>query len=550
MNARARLLLAFALAALLPACTSLSGVQRARVDQVTEAARVATVSCERGDACATPSPLHDLSARAFAQSTPGQPRHYALILDAGTDALVSRINLVRSATTAVDLQTYIFDEDDAARLVLDELLAAAQRGVRVRVLIDQMAALRRVETLAALAAAHRNFELRVYNPVLGRARINYWQYVVGTACCFRKLNQRMHTKLLVVDGAVAITGGRNYQDDYYDWDDEYNFRDRDVLVAGPIVRAMASDFDAFWDDRRSKPVRHLVDVGRHLLDNGASALEPAQFERPARAQRMRDASADAEQARALADRAIPVGDVRYISDLPDKHREEGADGAVASRSLRELIESSQREVLLQTPYLVLSKAAQDTFRTLQRREQPPRVVVSTNSLASTDAFIAYALSYKYKRRYLREFGFEIYEYKPFPTDAPIDLAQTGALPPLADVPMDAGDAAADAPPSTAIGAVVHGAGTGETGGSAPIAGTDAGAGAEVAGAADGAVDPTAPALAVAPAAPLPAAQSGSAAGAVPVAAPPAATRVRERPDRRSVLWRGSSGRRDFRPRLS
>ena len=161
MNARWRLALAFALAALLPACSSLSGVQRARVDAVTESARTAALSCERDDACATPSPLHDLSARSFAQSTPTQPRHYALILDGGTDALVSRINLIRSATTAVDVQTYIFDEDDAGRLVLDELLDAARRGVRVRVLIDQMAALRRVETLAALSSAHRNFELRI-----------------------------------------------------------------------------------------------------------------------------------------------------------------------------------------------------------------------------------------------------------------------------------------------------------------------------------------------------------------------------------------------------
>ena len=186
------------------------------------------------------------------------------------------------------------------------------------------------------------------------------------------------------------------------------------------VRAMGSDFDAFWDDRRSKPVRHLVDVGRHLLDNGASALEPARFERPARAQRMRDASADAAQAQALAERAIPVGDVRYISDLPDKHREEGADGAVASRSLRELIESSQREVLLQTPYLVLSKPAQKLFRELRKRPQPPRVVVSSNSLAATDNPIVYALSYKYKRRNMRELGFNIFEYKPFPLDAPVD----------------------------------------------------------------------------------------------------------------------------------
>src|SRR4030095_10818281 len=108
--------------------------------------------------------------------------------------------------------------------------------------------------------------------------------------------------------------------------------------------------------------------------------------------------------------------------LPQKHRRSAPDNEpVASNTLRALVESAQREVLLQTPYLVLSDPAQEMFRALQARPVPPRVVISTNSLAATDAFIAYALSYKYKRRYLREFGFHIYYFKPFPVTAPIDL---------------------------------------------------------------------------------------------------------------------------------
>jgi phosphatidylserine/phosphatidylglycerophosphate/cardiolipin synthase-like enzyme len=133
--------------------------------------------------------------------------------------------------------------------------------------------------------------------------------------------------------------------------------------------------------------------------------------------------------------------VRYISDTPEKHHAVNADQqAVASGSLRELIESARKEVVLQTPYLVLSDAAQDMFRQLHERpyEQRPKIIVSTNSLAATDAFIAYALSYKYKRRYLREFGFNIFEYKPFPADAPIDIAATGAQ--LPDLGLEDSDA--------------------------------------------------------------------------------------------------------------
>ena len=438
---------------LLSSCATLSPAQRERAAAVAVAARSQQLDCTAADACAQASPLRDLAARAFADSTPQQPRHYALILDRGTDALLARVNLIRSATTAIDLQTYIFVEDDSGRLVLDELLAAARRGVRVRLLMDQLAALEHIDTLAALAGAHANLEVRLYNPMLGRARINYPQYVLAAACCWRKLNQRMHTKLLLVDGAVGITGGRNYQNDYYDWDPEYNFRDRDVLVAGPTARVMAEDFDTFWDDRRSVPVERLADVGKRLLSGGVPALPAARLDHPQRAAAMRADAADAGlvQARLVAP-ALPVGAVRYISDSPDKHRGDALDNADASDSMRGLIESAQQEVLLQTPYLVLSKPAQQMFRELHRRPDAPRVIVSTNSLAATDAFIAYALSYKYKRRYLREFGFEIYEYKPFPLDAPIDIAATGAGLPLAE-PADSGEPviSAPVPPARRVG---------------------------------------------------------------------------------------------------
>jgi cardiolipin synthase C len=125
---------------------------------------------------------------------------------------------------------------------------------------------------------------------------------------------------------------------------------------------------------------------------------------------------------------MPVHGVSFIADLPQKHRRSSeSEEAPSTAGLRELIESARSEVLLQTPSLVLSQPAQQMFRDLQARDQPPQVVISTNSLASTDSFITYALSYKYKRRYLRDFGFRIHEFKPFPEDAPIDVDATGAV---------------------------------------------------------------------------------------------------------------------------
>ncbi|MEN5271042.1 phospholipase D family protein [Stenotrophomonas sepilia] len=419
-------LLALATVLLGSGCASLSHAERDRAEAIAVQARSTEVDCRRDDRCAQDSPLRALAGRAFTESTPGQPRHYATLLDEGEGALVARLNLLRSATRSIDLQTYIFDKDDSARLVIDELLAASRRGVKVRVLIDQLSAISDLQILGALSGAHQNFQLRVYNPTFGKARLNYFDYAGSVLCCFRRFNQRMHNKLLVIDDAIGVVGGRNYQDDYYDWDREYNFRDRDVLIAGPEARAMAANFDAFWHARRSVPAERLNDVGRTLLREGVPTLPPASFRRPERVQRVSAEANDMDfVSRSFVDTALPVASVRYVADLPRKHRREKADAPLAGQHVTEpqldaLIAGAQEEVILQTPYLVLSKPAQKLFRELRKRPQPPRVVVSSNSLAATDNPIVYALSYKYKRRNMRELGFNIFEYKPFPLDAPVD----------------------------------------------------------------------------------------------------------------------------------
>src|SRR5690606_34165241 len=237
----------------------------------------------------------------------------------------------------------------------------------------------------------------------------------------------MHNKLLLVDGIVGITGGRNYQDSYYDWDPVYNFRDRDLFVAGPVVAEMADSFELYWNARLTQTLPELADVGRMLLREGVPELPHEPFELPERVERISRDADDAMLVGALAALALPVGEVDFISDLPQKHRAGNDEVAPSTRGLLGLIEGAQDEILLQTPYLVLSPAAQDLFRELRQRDAPPRVQVSTNSLAATDAFITYALSYKYKRRHLREFGFEIHEFKPFPQDAPIDVEATGTV---------------------------------------------------------------------------------------------------------------------------
>ncbi len=431
MNRTPRLFLLALLAVSLSACMpSRKDIRQARQD--VRALQDTSTSCGLPDRCAEASALYDTAASALRDSQPEAPRHRVLLLESGEDALLARINLIRAAKRSLDVQSFIYAQDDAGFLVLNELLAAARRGVRVRVLLDQLYSVDDVELVAALASAHVKFELRLFNPTFGKARTGPLEFAAGILCCFTRFNQRMHNKLLLADGVIGITGGRNYQDRYFDWDPGYNYRDRDILLAGPEVARMRDSFNAFWRHPRAVPVAALRDVRRRLrgLERGIP-LDPdtlaAPSINPERAAALaNDARDPALIARRLLQRVREVGEVEFISDLPNKTLERNHPSEHdLSGELLELFESAQDRIVLQTPYLVFSKPAQRSLRALHQRPEPPRVIVSTNSLAATDAFPVYALSHKYKRRYLREFGLDIYEYKPFPGSAPSDALTGG-----------------------------------------------------------------------------------------------------------------------------
>lgn len=410
------------LLALLAGCGAHRGELK-RAHQLAESRRDSSLTCSQSDNCALASPLYDIGEPT------AQRAHRALLLEYGQDSLLARINLIRSARQRIDLQTYIFAEDDAGHLVLMELLSAARRGVQVRVLLDQLFSLDNPRLLAALAENHVNFDIKLYNPLFGRAVTGPARFVGAILCCFTRLNQRMHNKLLLIDGRLGITGGRNYQNRYFDWDHSFNYRDRDILVAGPAVADMQRAFDVYWRNPRAVNAAALKDVGSLTL-NPDPALRRLPQPVLTHSERMLDLSAQADQPAIvdeLARAAMTVQSLEFLSDPPSKQsRGERRRTHDLSRDIRGLLAGSEREVLLQTPYLVLSPAARETFTTLQARPKPPEILVSTNSLAATDAFPVYAISHKYKRRYLRELGFRIFEYKPFPEDAPIDLDATGA----------------------------------------------------------------------------------------------------------------------------
>lgn len=416
-------------ALLLQGCT-LSRTQIRRADAVVAATVDHSTSCTRPDHCALPSPLRDAALQALAASTAQQPVHVVTLLDDTEPALAARINLIRAAQQSIDVQTFIWDQDDAGQLVLDELVQAARRGVQVRILADQLFSLDDMDLLDRLLRVSANLQVRLYNPTFHKAHTQPLEFAAGVLCCFMHFNQRMHNKLLLVDDSIGITGGRNYQDRYFNWDDDFDYVDRDVMVGGPAARQMAASFELFWQHKRAVPLTHLRDVNRRILSDAASPVWQApHYRRPLRVARLQQVAEDPAWLQAwLVEPTLQTGKVDYFSDMPAKTAKPDKRRALDfTHHIMRMIADARSEVLLQTPYLVMSKRAQGIFRRLHRRAEPPRVIVSTNSLASTDAFAVYAMSYKHRKRYLTKFGFEIHEMKPHAPGPAVDnqLANLG-----------------------------------------------------------------------------------------------------------------------------
>ncbi|MBA2080036.1 phospholipase D family protein [Rhodanobacter sp. PCA2] len=422
MSPRWLLLPILLLVALLQGCT-LSRAQIREAGAIVAASPGREDTCHQADHCATPSPLLEAAQQAIAESTPAQPVNTVALLDDSEAALAARISLIRAAQHSIDVQTYIWDEDDIGQLVLNELVQAARRGVQVRILADQLFSFGDVDLLDRLARASPNLQVKLYNPTFHNAQTPPLEFAAGIACCFMKFNQRMHNKLLLVDDAIGITGGRNYQNRYFNWDPDFDYVDRDVMAGGPVGREMAESFALFWNHKRSVPLIRLRDVNRRIRSDTAPPGWPApHYTDPARVARVQ---ADAEDPDWLAawigDDTLRVSQVNYFSDLPAKTDEpHKRDALELTARLMRMLAGAKQEVVLQTPYLVLSTRAQNLFKRLHKADPPPRIIVSTNSLAATDAFAVYALSYKHRLRYLTEYGFQIHELKPHAESAEED----------------------------------------------------------------------------------------------------------------------------------
>lgn len=322
----------------------------------------------------------------------------------GRVAFAVRSSLVRSAARSIDIQTFIWHPDSTGTLLFEEVLRAAERGVRVRLLLDDLNTAGTDPTLALLAS-HPNLELRLYNPFVGRASRG-----LGYMEDFTRLNHRMHNKSFTVDNAVSVVGGRNIADEYFEIG-AAGLVDLDVITIGDAVRQVSAEFDLFWNSASAYPSRMIIaDVvpePRGALAQRAQAIESD----PMSAKYATAIENTEDVKRLLAGRSLPEWTTaRLVHDDPAKtlstvNRHE----LLLLPKLEEAFGKPVKSLDLISPYFVPGKAGVEALSALARRGVQVRVL--TNSLASTDVKSVQSGYVKYRDELLRA-GVRLFELKP------------------------------------------------------------------------------------------------------------------------------------------
>jgi putative cardiolipin synthase len=328
-------------------------------------------------------------------------------LGSGLDAFVARLAFTEVAEKGIDLQYYLFHDDQAGRALMAYLLAAADRGVRVRLLLDDMDTGGRDEGLAALAL-HPNIAIRLFNPFPSRS-LRYLNFFTH----FGTVTRRMHNKAFIVDNQVAIVGGRNIGDEYFEAAEDMNFGDMDLLAFGPIVDAVSESFDLYWNSELAYPVAALGARGdpdflaelRQYLDAEVGRMSDSAY-----ARRLRQSNLAEE----LTHNALEFyhAPAQLLYDLPSKVLTEPEDRSThLGPELAELLRSADKWLIAISPYFVPGDRGSDLLTGLAARGV--EVTVVTNSLASTDVPAVHA-GYARYRRELLEAGVRLYEIRPSP----------------------------------------------------------------------------------------------------------------------------------------
>jgi cardiolipin synthase C len=329
----------------------------------------------------------------------------------GTEAFLQRMLSVRLAARSLDIQTYIWHPDITGIYFANEVLAAADRGVRVRLLLDDLDARRNNDAIAAVAA-HPRIEVRIFNPFATRHGL--LAFVTEGLARFRRITRRMHNKSWIADNRFAVVGGRNVGDEYFSAGDDLNFIDLDFAMVGPVVREASAAFDRYWNHAASFPIQTL-DPGsstrpdlqrlRETLAARIAAAEDGRYTRALRSQETRAELIDGQFALQWASR------YRFVVDDPSKvsrSRREIRSGP-AEDALDPMVTGAREHLLIISPYFVPGRALTDSLVDLAASGK--RVEVLTNSLVANDVAAVHGGYSRYRKPLLRA-GVRLWELKP------------------------------------------------------------------------------------------------------------------------------------------
>ena len=333
-------------------------------------------------------------AAAAARDHDGQSGFH--IITVGMDGLLIRAQMIDAAERTLDLQYFIFRGDTSGQLLTEALRRAADRGVRVRILVDDGDTVAGDQQVLALDG-RANIEVRVFNPFAYRGHAGFMrslEFLFNT----RRLDYRMHNKLLVADDAIAIVGGRNIGDQYFQIDPESQLADDDVFAAGPVANALSATFDNYWNSGLAIPARALTRTGAQAVSS--VSMPPELLAR----------MAGGEPFAGLISGQLPWvwAHAQVVCDSPDKKRV--LSGARAGRLMNPAVlqaaASAQSELLMVTPYFIPAADEMQLLRNL--RQHQVRVAILTNSLEATPGMLAQSGYLQFRVPLLQE-GIELYE---------------------------------------------------------------------------------------------------------------------------------------------
>jgi phosphatidylserine/phosphatidylglycerophosphate/cardiolipin synthase-like enzyme len=333
-------------------------------------------------------------------------------LEIGGESLLARLWFVEHAQRSIDIQYYSFAKDITGLVATDYIVKAADRGVKIRLLIDD-AASRMYSYDIRMLDAHENITIKVYNAglMLGKPNRRLKYFVKNSD----RLLRRMHNKTFTIDGEACIMGGRNIADRYFDYDHNYNFRDRDALMIGKAVVEVETSFEKFWNDPLTINYSELSgkkkDSGKNKKYYDRLNKEASDTKKFSTSMREKIKTYSNTITKAIASgKLFWVDQVAFVSDKPGKNEDKTKRmGGICADSMLSVIKQAKHTIDIQSPYFIITVAGKQIIKEAIARGIKIRLL--TNSLASTDNFMAFS-AYQRDRREILESGIELYEFKP------------------------------------------------------------------------------------------------------------------------------------------